>query len=149
MVLAAIGICGAAEWIEERIGMPSGGQRPAFGRIDPVVWFPAAAILIVAMLFLFGGFPPLGIGLVALAAILVLADARINRPPVQSSAQSARSAARSSRSAGPPPRLAGSARRAGTTQSVQSSRSGSPERRTSSGRPPARRTEGSQRRDIR
>ncbi|HWE87930.1 MAG TPA: hypothetical protein VG317_00540 [Pseudonocardiaceae bacterium] len=60
--------------------MPSGGQRPAFGRIDPVVWIPVAAILIVAMLFLFGGFPPVGIGMVVLAVLLVLIDARIHRP---------------------------------------------------------------------
>jgi hypothetical protein len=64
--------------------MPSGGQRPAFGRIDPVVWVPVAAILIVAMLFLFGGFPPVGIGMLVLAALLVLVDARINRPSAAS-----------------------------------------------------------------
>lgn len=113
--------------------MPSGGQRPAFGRIDPVVWLPVAAILIVAMLFLFGGFPPLGFGLIGLAAILVLLDARINRPPARSS----RSAGQSSRSAGQPSRSGRPARLSGSA------------RQASSGRPPARRSEGSQRRDIR
>ncbi|HEX7660891.1 MAG TPA: hypothetical protein VF444_15565 [Pseudonocardiaceae bacterium] len=63
--------------------MPSDGRRPTFGRIDPVVWVPVAAIVIVAMLFLFGGFPPLGIGLIVLAGILVLLDSWFNRPPAR------------------------------------------------------------------
>ena len=57
-----------------------GGQRPAFGRIDPFVWFPVLALLVVAVVLVIGAAATYAIIPVLVAVGLVVLDARMNRP---------------------------------------------------------------------
>lgn len=64
------------------------GERPAFGRIDPVVWIPVFALLVVAVILVIGGAALFAFIPVLIGVLLVLFDARMNRPPAARSRRS-------------------------------------------------------------
>lgn len=57
-----------------------GGQRPAFGKPDPFVWIPVVALLIVSGVLIVGNAAGYAIFPILVAALVVLFDARVNRP---------------------------------------------------------------------
>jgi len=57
-----------------------GGQRPAFGRIDPFVWFPVFGLLALTVVLILGNAAVWSPVPVVFGVGLVLLDARINRP---------------------------------------------------------------------
>ncbi|GAA1341865.1 hypothetical protein [Saccharothrix algeriensis] len=61
-------------------GRSSGQRRPAFGRVDPFCLFAVLPMLVLAGLMFWGGLPVVGVGVIVVAALLVVFDSWSNRP---------------------------------------------------------------------
>jgi hypothetical protein len=73
-----------------RMSQRDGGQRPAFGKIDPFVWFPVFGLLVLTGVLIMGNAALWSPVPVLFAVGVVLGDARINRPPVGGSSRRSR-----------------------------------------------------------
>lgn len=65
---------------ENRPDHESSSWRRHFGRIDPFCWAAVGPLLLIAVVSVWGQFPPLAIGVVAIALLLLAGDSWINRP---------------------------------------------------------------------
>lgn len=61
-------------------GSSSGPKQQMFGRVDPFCLFAVLPMLIVAVLFIWGGIAIVGVALIVLAILVVLFDSWANRP---------------------------------------------------------------------
>jgi hypothetical protein len=69
--------------IAGQYGRSSGQKQQLFGRVDPFCMFAVLPMLLVAGLFIWGGIAIAGVGLIVMAALIVLIDSWANRPPKQ------------------------------------------------------------------
>jgi hypothetical protein len=66
--------------ITGRYRTSTGPKQQAFGRLDPLWLFAVLPMLIIARLVVVGAASPLGVVVLALALLVVLVDAWVNRP---------------------------------------------------------------------
>jgi hypothetical protein len=71
---------GWARKIAGQYGSSSGPKQQYFGRVDPFCLFAVLPMLIISVLFIWGGIAVVGIVLIILAILVVVFDSWANRP---------------------------------------------------------------------
>jgi hypothetical protein len=61
-------------------GRSAQGRRPAFGRVDPFCLFAVLPMLVLAGFAVWGGIAWAAVAVVVFAVLVLLIDARVNRP---------------------------------------------------------------------